>query len=616
MDEFQVTFKPQNLKVRAAKGMDLLTAAFKAGIVINASCGGEGVCGKCKVMVGDKKEAVLACATIVESDLEVTVPPESIGSFEVGGKRLKDTEEYSKGIALKEENLFKHLPLVRKVNLKLPEPTLDDNVSDFERVERSLKGLAGEIFISTKLANVKHLGRILRESDFNVTAILAYKENSIEIISFEPGDTAKRNYGCAFDIGTTTVTGQLIDLNTKEIVATRIAYNRQASFGADVITRIIHASNPAGLKEMNEAVLGNLNEMADELTKAGSIALGDVYSVVLAGNMTMMHLLLKVDPTYIRKEPYVPTSTSFSMINASEIGLRINPRGIAAFLPGVSTYVGGDIVSGVLSTGVYDSEALELLIDIGTNGEIVLGNREWMISCSASAGPSFEGSGLEFGMKAVKGAIQKAAIDENLALRYETIDNERPKGICGSGYIDLLNNMLKRNLIEKNGKINKCIKCGRIRKREDGYEFVVAPKNETAIGRDIVIHENDIENLKRSKGAIYSAIIALVNKVEKNINDVKRIHIAGGFGNYIDMESAISIGLLPDVSREVYEFVGNSSLAGARMALLSHDAYLKSMQIHKNITYLDLSSDPRYMDEYVAALFFPHTDSRRFPSVR
>jgi uncharacterized 2Fe-2S/4Fe-4S cluster protein (DUF4445 family) len=282
----------------------------------------------------------------------------------------------------------------------------------------------------------------------------------------------------------------------------------------------------------------------------------------------------------------------------------------------VSTYLGGDIIAGLLACGLTDRSEMSLLIDIGTNGEIVLGNSDWMIGAAASAGPAFEGSGLQCGMKAVKGAIQKAEIRSDLSTRVETVWQDKPRGICGSGYIDLLCQMLKRGIIHKDGKINRSIKSDRVRSNGSNYEFVVVAGEESGTGKDIVITEDDIENLKRSKGAIYSAIMSLLNKVGKKSRDIRKIYIAGGFGNYLNIENAVFIGLLPDVDMGAYEFIGNSSLAGARMVLLSRDLELKAAAVRKNVTYLDLSSEPNYMDEYVASLFFPHTDMRRFPSVR
>ncbi|MDD5436520.1 MAG: ASKHA domain-containing protein [Candidatus Omnitrophica bacterium] len=613
MKGFNVRFiLPGSTKEAAvAGGTDLLSAAMKAGIVISASCGGEGLCGKCKVIIGQKK--VLACETIVEHDLEVTIPRESL---EIHEKGAAESEEFTKGVVLKRENAYPYFPLVTKVYLKLAAPTADDNVSDLDRICRELGKKVDSLHISTKLANVKFLSETLRDSDFEITVVLGYKEGGFSIIAVEPGDTTGRNYGFAFDIGTTTVVGQLIDLNSREILGTRIAFNKQASYGSDVITRIVFASAPEGLEKSHKAVTSNMNEMIDDLTGACGVNLGDIYAITCAGNMTMMHLLLKIDPSAIRKPPYIPTTTAFPAIHSSEAGIDANPKSLVSFLPGVGTYVGGDIVAGVLACGLFENDGLSLLIDIGTNGEIVLGNRDWMMGAAASAGPAFEGSGLSCGMKAVRGAIQKVDIDAGLNVKCDIIGGSKALGVCGSGYIDLLCQMLKRGIIDKAGKIDMNIKSSRARRGENVNEFVLAFKSETDAGKDIIITEDDIENLKRSKGAIYSAIISLLAKVGKDINEVAKIYIAGGFGNYLNIENAVSIGLLPDVKRGVYEFIGNSSLAGARMSLLSKEAFMVADGIAKSITYIDLSAEPTYMDEYVASLFFPHTNLRRFPSVR
>ncbi|MDD5428666.1 MAG: ASKHA domain-containing protein [Candidatus Omnitrophica bacterium] len=604
-------FKPSAKNVTVPKGTDLLTAAVKAGIVLNSPCGGEGVCGKCKVTLDEKR--VLACETIVDKDLVVKIPKESL---EIHEKTKAEAEEFTKGVVLKREDAYPYSPIVRKIFLKLAKPTADDNTSDLDRIYRELSGKVDSLHVSASVASVKFLSETLRDSDFQVTVTLGYKDGGFEIMAIEPGDTAGANYGFAFDIGTTTVVGQLINMNTRKILGTRIAFNRQAAYGSDVIARIVFASEPDGLEKTHKAVVSNINEIIEDLVDACNVNLGDVYSVTCAGNMTMMHLLLRIDPSSIRKPPYTPTTTVFSTMHLPEIGIDANPKGLVTFLPGVSTYIGGDIVSGLVACGVPDSGELALLVDIGTNGELVLGNSEWMIGTAASAGPAFEGSGLSCGMKAVKGAVQKVDIDAELNVRCATIGDVKPHGICGSGYIDLLRQMLKRGIIDKSGKINKGLGSKRIRQGEAVMEFVVAFKAESGIGKDIVINEDDIDNLKRSKGAIYSAIIALLTKVEKDIKEVKKIYIAGGFGNYLNIENAISIGLLPDIERTVYEFIGNSSLAGARMSLLSADALKRANEIYKNITYIDLSSEPSYMNEYIAALFFPHTDLGRFPSVR
>lgn len=620
MQEFEVRFIlpgsflmfRKNVKtIRVPKGTDLLSAAVKCGITINSSCGGEGLCGKCKVSIN--KESVLACEYIVERDLEVAVPRESL---ELHAKARSDAEEFTKGVVLKRESHYAYSPLVRKEYLELPLPTADDNLSDLDRISRALTQKVDSLHISAKFGSVKYLSDTLRDSDFKVTVVLAFKEGVFEIIAVEPGDTTKKCLGFAFDIGTTTVVGQLIDLNTREILGTRIAFNKQAVYGSDVITRIIFASVPAGLEKTHKAVVANINEIVEDLISACKVNPGDIYAISCAGNMTMMHLLLKVDPANIRKPPHIPTTVVFPTIHSSELGIEMNPKALITFLPGVSTYVGGDIVSGVLACGLFEDEKLSLLIDIGTNGELVLGNKDWMMGAAASAGPAFEGSGLVCGMKAVKGAIQKVRIGEELGVECDVIGGSKASGICGSGYIDLLCQMLRRGIIDKSGKIDRSIKSGRIRIKDSVPEFILVFKKDSATGRDIIINEDDIENLKRSKGAIYSAVIALLLKVEKDVKDLKKIYIAGGFGNYINIENAIAIGLLPDTDRNVYEFIGNSSLAGARMSLLSTEALEKTSYIYKSITYIDLSAEPAYMDEYIASLFFPHTNLWRFPSLQ
>lgn len=629
MSEFVVTIEPHNKHVIVPQGTDLLTACLRAGIFLSASCGGEGLCGKCKVAVrkgmvksehsrlisGEERKngVVLACESIIESDIEIFIPQESI---ETHPHLAAESEECAPDMLPEEKLPFRYAPMVEKVYLELKPPTHDDNISDLDRIYKGLEDRFKSVSVSTHLSHVKHLGDVIRESGFKVTATVGYKDGTFEILAIEPGDTTKSNYGFAFDIGTTTVTGELIDLHSKKVLATRIAYNRQAGYGSDIITRIIYGSTPEGLEKLNEAIVSNIDEMVEDMAQACEINLATVGALLCAGNVTMMHLLLKIDPTHIRKEPYVATVTVFPTTVIAETGVELNPKGLFFSVPGVATYVGGDIVAGVLSSGLYKEEELALLIDIGTNGEIVLGNREWMMGAAASAGPAFEGSGLAFGMKAVKGAIQKVTIDEKLNVACETIGKDRPRGICGSGYIDLLFHMARRKVIARNGKIDRGISSRRIRKSEYGYEFVVAFKEDTAAGKDIVITEDDIENLKRAKGAIYSAIVSLLNKVDKKPQDLKRVYIAGGFGSYINVESAVSIGLLPDIERSVYKYIGNSSLAGARLSLLSREAFMKAHEIHKGITYLDLSSEPQYMDEYIASLFFPHTDTGRFPSVR
>lgn len=640
MEKFKVTFYPDNKIIEAAKDTNILAAAISAGIYLNSNCGGDGVCGKCKVFVRKgqvitqptgvitleekQRHIYLACLTTIHSDLEVEIISESRMDFEKPGLQKLDSclkEVYSKpeeigfSASILGENIFIHSPLATKIYLELPKPDLDDRISDLERVYRQVRGKQAIPIMQTGLANIRQLGELLRDSDWKITVTLGKRNDTVEIVLIEPGDTSKRNFGVCFDIGTTTISGQLVDLNNKSVLGTKATYNKQSAFGSDVITRIIYAQEEDGLEKLHNLVITTINEMIKELVEEHNVDLNDVTAVLCSGNTTMIHLLMSIDPAYIRREPYVPTANFLPVLRAAEAGIKINPRGLLSSSPGVSSYLGGDITAGVLSCGLDDQEDLSLLIDIGTNGEIVLGNKDFLFSAAASAGPAFEGSGVSSGMRAANGAIEKVKIDPlEFKLAYSTIGGVSPRGICGSGYIDMISQMLSVGLIDKMGKF-KIEKSSRIRDGDNGREFVVVHKEEAGLSSDIILTEADIENIKRAKAAIYSAAAVLVKRMGFQFSDIKKIFIAGGFGTYLDVEKAVSIGLLPDLDRKRFVFVGNSSLSGARQMLLSYQAVKKTEEIARKMTYLELSIDPAYMDEYMAALFFPHTDLDRFPSV-
>ena len=641
MEKFKVTFYPDNKSIEVEKGKTILSAAISAGAYLNSSCGGDGVCGRCKVKIKkgqvltqpsgrisleERKQGIyLACLAAIQSDVLVEILPESrldleSLSLQELDLRLKgfysEAEDIESSVSILGDEIFKHSPLATKLYLELPSPNLEDKISDLERLYRQIRSIQDVAIMQTGLSNIRRLGEVLRSSDWKVTVTLGKRNGTAEIVLIEPNDTSRKNFGICFDIGTTTLSGQLVDLNTKKVLGTKATYNKQATFGSDIITRIIYAQEEDGLEKLHHAVIDGMNKMIQELIQEHNIDLNDLNCVLCAGNTTMIHLLLRVDPTYIRREPYVPTANFVPTIRAAEAGIKINPRGLLSCVPGVSSYVGGDITAGVLSCGLDKEKELSLLIDIGTNGEIVLGNREFLISASASAGPAFEGSGVSCGMRASRAAIQKVKISPSeFKVTFETIGGAKPKGICGSGYIDIIAQMLAVGLLDKNGKI-KAIKNKRIRDNEFGKEFVIAFKEDSEASTDIVITEADIENIKRSKAAIYSAAAILVKHMGFQFTDIKKIFIAGGFGTYIDIENAIGIGLLPDIDRAKFIFVGNSSLAGARQILLSYDAMRKADEIARKITYFELSVEAGYMDEYGAALFFPHTDLLRFPSVK
>ncbi len=640
MDKFKVTFYPDNKTIEVEKGKTVLSAAISAGVYINSACGGDGVCGRCKIKVKkgevqaqssghvsleEKNQNIyLACATLVQSDIDVEILPETRLSLEgltpeEIATRIKEDYSAPEEIGFVKPQVqgeFRHLPLTRKIYLELTKPSLDNRASDLERLERQLQEEYGIRANRVNLAIIKNLGELLRAADWKVTVTLSKRYAEEEIVFIEPGDTSAKNYGVCFDIGTTTVSAQLIDLNSKEILGTKATYNKQATFGSDVISRIVYARKGDGLQDLHLAVVQDMNEMIQELLREHNVDLNDVSSVVCAGNTTMIHLLLRIDPTYIRREPYVPTLNFVPVMRAQEAELRINPRGLLFCLPGVASYVGADVTAGVLSSGLYKQPDLGILIDIGTNGEVVVGNSDFLVSCAASAGPAFEGSGVSCGMRAAKGAIQKIRISSpELEVSFETIGQEKPLGICGSGYIDLLAEMLRAGILDKDGKIRE-IKHPRVRRDSVGREFVIVFQKDSATGSDIVISEADIDNLKRAKGAIYAAVSILVNHLGLEFTQVKNILIAGGFGTYLDIANAITIGLLPDMDIARFIFVGNASLAGARQAILSYEAKQKAEEIARKMTYFELSVEPKYMEEYVAALFFPHTDLTLFPSLK
>lgn len=621
MQKFKVTFYPDGKSVEVIKDTTILSAAISCGVSINSVCGGDGVCGKCKVIVRkpeeEKKNISLACLTMVHSDLEVEVPLESRMNLDTSLKDIyAGSEEVESKEAVLTNKVFKHSPLSVKLYLELPKPDLNDSLSDLDRLYRAINQAQDLPLIQTGLANIRKLGELLRDSDWKVTVVLGKRDNGVELLLVEPGDTSAENFGLAFDIGTTTISGQLVDLNNSRVLGTRATYNKQATFGADVITRIIYAKKEDGLEKLHDAASITMNQMIKDLASEHKVDLNDITCIVCTGNTTMIHLLLRVDPTYIRREPYIPTVNFPPVLRASEAGININPRGLLYCVPSVASYIGGDTTSGVLSSGLYKEKDLSILIDIGTNGEIALGNQDFLIAAAASAGPAFEGSGVACGMRASAGAIQSVKINpKDLSVSYDTIGNTKPVGICGSGYISIISEMLSGKIIDKGGKI-KIENNKRIRLTDSGREFIVAFKEEADASADIVITEADIENLKRAKAAIYAATAILIKHMSFEVSDVKKVFIAGGFGTSLDIESAIKIGLLPDLERKRFNFIGNSALAGAKQMLLSYQADKESEDIARKITYFDLSLDPKYMDEYMAALFFPHTNLQRFPSLK
>jgi uncharacterized 2Fe-2S/4Fe-4S cluster protein (DUF4445 family) len=409
---------------------------------------------------------------------------------------------------------------------------------------------------------------------------------------------------------------ELVNVGTGDIVAKKAAYNKQVIHGEDVLTRILHAEEEKnGLQDLRKLIVETINYLLEEAMKEADVKRNEICYGAAAGNTVMTHLLLGLNPAHIRREPYIPTANFFPLIKAKETGIKINPEGYFYILPCRSSYVGGDITADVLASALHRTDKLSLLIDVGTNGEVVLGNKDWMVSCSCSAGPAFEGGEVDYGIRATRGAIEKVALTTSLDVKYATIGNVKPKGICGTGLIDLLAELFTHGVIDRSGRI-RSLDSPRIRDGKEGKEFVVVWANETKINKDMVITEVDIRNIIRTKAAVYAAASVLLKTMKHSFDDVEQIFIAGGFGNYLDTRKSIWLGLLPDVSPEKFKFIGNGSLAGARLTIISRKSRKESIEIAKKMTYIELSVTPSFFNEFTSAMFLPHTDIEKFPSAK
>jgi uncharacterized 2Fe-2S/4Fe-4S cluster protein (DUF4445 family) len=638
MSNHKVVFLPHETEIMVPDGETIIHAAMEAGVHINASCGGEGVCGKCRVMIeqgtveGGISEKLsqedrdsgyrLACQAFVKSDLMVRIPVES--AMDASALRMHKTPRKSAHIRvmnfdeLKEKGLF--VPPVEKIFLQLPKPTPQDNLPDITRLISYLKLKHDEHRLDVALSVIRKIPDAIREKDFEVTATLMRPVRDVgktRLINVQADDTTRRSYAIAVDIGTTTIYGQVIDLISGEVLAEYGDFNGQISYGEDVISRIVYAEKSGGLQRLHEVVMKTINKILDKIIKHSGIDHDDLSTITLAGNTTMTQLMLKINPRYIRRSPYVPAATLYPPIPARDLGMAVGDHVSALVYPAVSSYVGGDIVAGVMGSGIYRTEKLTLYMDVGTNAEIVIGNQDWLACAACSAGPAFEGGGLKYGMRAEKGAIEDFSIDP---LTFEpmiiTIGNVRPKGICGSGLITMVATLFEMGIIDNLGKFNRDLETRRIRQKDGVYEYVLAWKDESQLDRAVTLTEIDIENLIRAKGAIYSGCMTLLTEVGMSIQDIEHIILAGGFGSYVDLEKAMVIGLLPEINPDKVTFIGNGSLMGARMSSLTNRIRKDVVEVTKKMTNFELSDTTSYMDNYIAALFLPHTDINQFPKLK
>ncbi|MEW5868232.1 MAG: ASKHA domain-containing protein [Chloroflexota bacterium] len=629
--------------VQVPEGALIADAARQAGIEIMQPCGGQGRCGRCTVRVLEgtvrRRSALrlsqadiehgyaLACQTVVEGDATVFIPPQ-----EKIERRLT-TDKTVGEVGVPQGYDYNYDQTIRRVRLQLTHPSMDDQTDDLSRLVTALRQQAGFTNALISLPVLRKLGAVLRAGDWEVTAILNVEETTDgnylqeRVIDLLPGLRHDDDplWGAAIDIGTTTVTLWLVDLVTGQVKAQASEYNGQIARGEDVISRIVYASKDGGEEEMRCLVVDTLNRLLETVCQQYNQSLDEfeervspeqVVKATIAGNSTMIHLLLEIPAVSIRLTPFVTAANHVPLLVASELGIHINPQGVVDCLPGVASYVGADITAGVLSSGMDDTSKVTLFMDVGTNGEIVLGSREWLVTCACSAGPAFEGAGVVCGMRATQGAIEETWINgSTFEPTYRVIGNTKPRGICGSGLISLLGEMFMTGLVDKAGNLNTQLKSKRVRDGEHGWEYVLAWAKETGHGKDIVVTHVDIDNLLRAKGAIYAGYSVLADSVGVPMELIEQMLIGGSFGKYINVEKAIQIGLLPDLPWDRFQFLGNTSVRGAYRALLDRRQRQRIGEIATRMTYIELSADNSFYDAFMSALFLPHTDLGRFPSV-
>jgi len=627
--ECVVTFKPEGKKIAVNSGENLMEAAHKADIYINASCNGKGACGTCKLIIESgeveslptsllsenekEKGYVLACQSTITENIVAKIPDETIEKkLKAAGMGEAATEKLT-GL-VETDNIE---PLVNKIPLQLDAPTMDDTVSDLDRLKRSLKAQECDITrISTNIRVMRQLTESVRNDHWKVMTSILLKKCSSELVDVTPFHDAKPSLGMAIDLGTTSIVVYIVNMEDGKILSAASGHNGQASCGDDVINRIV-CSEKDGVKKLKRLAVATINNLSKRALDSIEAEYKQVENIVISGNTTMTHLLLGIEAKYIRREPYTPTVSEFPILKAGELGLKAAYYAGVFVMPGPASYVGGDIVAGVLYTGFHRSEQTTLFIDIGTNGEIVFGNNEFLITAACSAGPAFEGGGIRCGMRAEEGAIEKIDLDpETFIPNYETVEDCRPRGICGSGMIDLLSEMLITGVIGQDGKFALDSDHPRLTLFNDEPAFIIETADQTDTDEDILFTQSDIKSLILSKAAIYAGFTILLEQVGMDFSAVGKMIITGGFGQYLNIEKAIIIGMLPDIEREKFQYMGNSSIAGAYMALLSNTYRQEAITISNAMTYMDFSSNSTFMDAFVRAQFLPHTDKDLFPSVQ
>ncbi len=625
----------EGVAISAPPGENLLALARKANVAIDTPCSGNLSCGKCRVRLLSgalaSKETLhidkaswdtgwrLACASTVSGDAVVMVP--EIASAYRGRMKVADLSSVDEmatfnalQAAMEEAGLTKEND-IKSFTVQMEMPTLSDTMPDNERLLRAIRAVTGLRDAKLPYFALKKLPNLLRQNEFKLRCISERSANSLEILDLLPQTDTLPVCGLALDIGTTTVCGLLVDMETGKILAKASTGNGQIRYGADVIHRIVEQQESGGVERLQRAIVGEtLLPLVDFMCQAAGIPRNRIYRMTVASNTTMNHLLLGVDANALRMEPYIPTFFEIDPFFTQDLGIELAPNAMLHLAPNIGSYVGGDITAGTLAGTMWNKPELSLLIDLGTNGEIVFGNNEFLTACACSAGPAFEGGDISCGMRAMDGAIEACVIDkESMEPVLSVIGGVPPVGLCGSGIIDVIAELFYARIINGKGKF---IREGeRVQIDEYGIgSFVLAFADKSATGRSITITEVDIDNLIRAKGAIFSATSTLLGALGFAPTDVEHIAVAGGIGSGINFKNAIRIGMFPDVPLQKYRYIGNSSLAGAYAALISKAASVRLHELSKSTTYMELSVERGYMDAFTAACFLPHTNGALFPS--
>ena len=639
VESYTVIFQPGNVKVAdVPAGETLLRAASRAELFLTSPCGGAGSCGKCLTRVtrghilADPHPSIsqldwesgirLACTSRIIGDVEVEIPVSS-GLWAAGSVGERRLEGRSRGrlLDVAEWRLPRDLasdPPVKRLAVRLTPPTSDDRTSDGSRLEAALRSQLQLGAVAVPLDVLRALPRMLRDGDWTLTATLRETGCGWEVVRITLGSDAAPAVVAAIDVGTTTIWGELLDCGSGAVLGSSATYNRQIQFGEDVISRMVRAQEPGGQARLQQAVMTSIAEVLTDAEAQSGIPGDRVEQVTVAGNTTMICLLLGIDTRYLRLEPYVPPLDRLSAVAVDELGGTL-PMAFGAkleSLPSVASYVGGDVVAGVLASGMADRDEVGLYLDIGTNGEAVIGNREWLLAASCSAGPAFEGGGLRHGMRATSGAIEAFSLDpHSLGAAILTIGDLPPAGICGSGVIDAVSELLRAGILLPNGRFDLSVSAPGLRLLDGRGEYVIAEARYTASGEDIVLTEADVDNVVRAKGAMFAGVTTLLKTLSLDWADLDRVYVAGGFGRHLRVEQAMSIGLFPEIEVDRFVFVGNGSLLGARMVALSRAMGAKAAVIAATVNNIELSNSLLFQEEYVAALFLPHTDMSRFPEM-